>query len=92
MPDAKHSKTAENRVLVAKPDGSQQCEENSGKSLDEMAKELGKVEVFRQFKKNDGMMRIQVCGAPTGIHNVYEIDKKDLQKALDIGFKTWSGK
>ncbi len=36
------------------------------------------------------MMRIQVCGAPTGNSNVYEIDRKDLEAALKVGFKEWT--
>jgi hypothetical protein len=35
------------------------------------------------------MMRIQVCGAATGYSNVYEIDQKDLEKALKLGFRKW---
>ena len=83
--------TATGLILVAKPDGSKQCEEKSGLSLQEMAKDLGKIKIHRQMKINDGMMRIQVCGAPTGINNVYEIDAADQKKALDVGFEIWKG-
>lgn len=79
------------KILVAKPDGSQQCESTSGIPLDRMAQDLGDIKIYRQFKANDGMMRIQVCGAPTGMHNVYEIDAANRQKALDVGFEIWEG-
>ena len=54
-----------------------------------MKKELGTIEVFSATNKHDGMMRIQVCGAPTGFCNVYEIDEKDLESALKAGFRKW---
>lgn len=79
------------KILVAKPDGSQQCEATSGIPLDRMAQDLSGIQIYRQFKANDGMMRIQVCGAPTGMYNVYEIDAKNRQKALDVGFEIWKG-
>lgn len=85
------SEAAAEKILVAKPDGSQQCESASGISLDKMAKDLGEIKIYRQFKMNDGMMRIQVCGAPTGMYNVYEIDATDRQKALNVGFEVWKG-
>jgi hypothetical protein len=54
-----------------------------------MQKDLGGIQVFSSENKHDGMMRIQVCGAPTGYANVYEIDEKDLEAALKAGFKKW---
>lgn len=83
--------TKDKKVLVAKHDGSKQCQEKSGSALEEMAKDLNEIEVFRQFKADDGMMRIQVCGAPTGTHNVYEILATDQDKALNVGFEVWKG-
>ncbi|MCC2678877.1 MAG: hypothetical protein K0R29_1453 [Pseudobdellovibrio sp.] len=77
------------RVFVYKLDGSLQCEQGGKVSLDTMKKELDGIEVFSSENKHDGMMRIQVCGAPTGFSNVYEIDQKDLEKALKLGFKKW---
>ncbi|NCN40969.1 hypothetical protein GW916_06930 [bacterium] len=85
------SAAKDEKVLVAKPDGSKQCQDKSGRSLDRMAADLSGIEIFRQFKADDGMMRIQVCGAPTGTHNVYEILKSDEKKALDVGFQVWKG-
>lgn len=77
------------RVFVYKNDGSVQCETTGKISADVMRKELGSIEVFSSANKHDGMMRIQVCGAPTGFCNVYEIDEKDLEQALKLGFRKW---
>lgn len=77
------------RVFVYKNDGSVQCEAGGKTSLDAMKKELGSIAVFSSANKHDGMMRIQVCGAPTGFCNVYEIEEKDLEAALKAGFRKW---
>jgi hypothetical protein len=77
------------RVFVYKPDGSQQCGMGEKMNLIDMKKQLGKIEVFSQESKHDGMMRIQVCGQPTGQCNVYEIAQKDLEQAIKLGFKKW---
>lgn len=77
------------RVFVYKNDGSVQCEAAGKVSLDAMKKDLGPIEVFSSANKHDGMMRIQVCGAPTGFCNVYEIDEKNIEAALKAGFKKW---
>ena len=77
------------RVFVFKPDGSAQCESSGKISLDVMRKDLDGIEVFSSENKHDGMMRIQVCGAPTGFCNVYEISEKDFEKANKLGFKKW---
>ena len=77
-------------VKVYKADGSLQCGQGKAVSLKDMEKDLQGIQVFSSANKNDGMMRIQVCGAPTGNSNVYEIDRKDLDKALSLGFKEWA--
>lgn len=82
-------KDLSNRVFIYKLDGSLQCEQGKKILPEVMRKELGEIEVFSSENKHDGMMRIQVCGAPTGHCNVYEIDAKDLDKALKLGFKKW---
>lgn len=82
--------TAKNdRVQVFKANGSLQC--GQGKSTDaaSMAKELKEITVYKSTTENDGKMRIQVCGAPTGNVNVYEIDKTNLERALSFGFSEW---
>lgn len=78
------------RVKVYKFDGSLQCGQGHKIPLDEMKKELGDIRVYNQFNKNDGKMRIQVCGSPTGQCNVFEIDRESLDKALKMGFKEWT--
>ncbi len=77
------------RTFVFKPDGSLQC--GMGKKIDpnEMKKELGSMQVFSAVSKSDGLMRIQLCGHPTGQNNVFEISEKDLDQALKLGFKKW---
>lgn len=77
-------------VKVYKADGSLQCGQGSEISLEKMSKDLGDIKVLSSFKKNDGLMRMQVCGAPTGNCNVFEISETDLAAALKKGFKEWS--
>ncbi len=83
-PTPKHS-----RVRVAKPDGSLQCGKGKQISLTEMSKQLSGIRIYTEENLNDGLMRIQVCGAPTGQHNVFEISQEDLKKAIGAGFKQW---
>lgn len=78
------------RVKVFKVDGSLQCGQGKAVAVGEMQKELGDIKVYSSANKNDGMMRIQVCGAATGNSNVYEIDRKNLEAALKKGFKEWT--
>lgn len=78
------------KVKIYKPDGSLQCGMGEAVSLQAMQKELGSIQVFSSANKSDGLMRIQLCGSPTGNCNVYEISKKDLAEALNAGFKEWS--
>lgn len=78
------------RVFVHKPDGSLQCNQGKPVSAADMKKELGDIPVYSSSKRNDGQMRIQVCGAPTGNSNVYEIDRTNLGAALKLGFEEWT--
>lgn len=78
------------KVKIYKADGSLQCGMGKKISLDEMQKELKGIQVFSKSNQNDGLMRIQVCGSPTGDANVYEINQEDLEKALKLGFKQWT--
>ena len=78
------------RTFVYKYDGSQQCGLKKGIPVAEMAKSLKSIKVFSQENRSDGLMHIQVCGAPTGRANVYEIYTKDLIKAESFGFKKWT--
>lgn len=79
-----------NRVKVYKSDGSLQCGMGKVIPLAEMAAQLQGIKVHSSENKNDGKMRIQVCGSPTGQANVYEIDRSDLEKALALGFQEWT--
>ncbi len=74
-------------LRVGKADGSQQCGMRAGRSLDDMAKEeLQGVEIISSEKRNDGLMRIQSCGAATGMLNTYKIRHQDLIRAQKAGF------
>lgn len=83
--------SASNRIKIHKPDGTLQCGQGKLIPIEEMQKQLGKIKVYSAKNQNDGMMRIQVCGSPTGNSNVYEIDRKDLEEALKAGFQEWMG-
>jgi hypothetical protein len=82
--------TSGDHIKVFKFDGSLQCGQGEKIALSEMQKELKDILVISSENKNDGMMRIQLCGSPTGNCNVYEIDRKDLEAALKYGFKEWT--
>lgn len=76
-------------VKIFKYDGSRQCGQGTPQKIDEMAKSLKGIQILSQENKNDGMMRIQMCGAPTGNANIYEIYQKDMKKAFKKGFREW---
>jgi hypothetical protein len=76
-------------VRVAKSDGSLQCK-NDGVSLADMRQQLVNIMVYAAVKENDGLIRPAVCGAGTGIFNVYDISAIDLQQALTLGFVEWT--
>lgn len=82
--------SAKLKIFVYKYDGSKQCEPGTGTELKTMSAELSSVKIFSMSKKSDGQIRIQVCGALTGMANVYEISSGDLAKAEALGFKKWS--
>lgn len=77
------------RVRIYKADGTLQC--GTGKLIPakEMSKSLKDIKVYNEISKNDGQMRTQVCGSPTGNVHIFEISKQDLDKALKLGFKHW---
>lgn len=76
-------------VRVYKPDGSVQCGSFSAISVEAMQKQLGNIQVLNAAKRNDGLLRAQQCGLPTGNSNVYTIYRKDLAAALKLGFQEW---
>jgi len=74
-------------IRVGKSDGSLQCGMKVGVSLSDMSEaELKGIKILSSEKKNDGLMRIQSCGASTGMMNTYEIRHQDLRKAQNAGF------
>ena len=79
------------RVFVYKFDGGKQCGLGRVLLLKEMAKEFKGIKIHSSHKKNDGLLRVQVCGAPTGNANIYEVDKVNLEKVKKLGYKVWSG-
>jgi len=81
--------TQMNKIKIFKTDGSLQCNQGEKIALNVMSKELLGIQVFSSENKHDGLMRIQLCGKPTGYNNVYEINSADLPKALALGFKKW---
>lgn len=80
-------KTANEEILVSKHDGSRQCGAGASIPLESMAKELEGIQILAQEKKSDGLVRIQMCGHPTGMQNIYKIKRKDLKEATNRGFK-----
>lgn len=77
------------RLEVFKPDGSLQCEPDSGTPASAMAAELqaAGVQVYGARRTSDGMMHMQLCGSSTGRINVLEIDGADLEQARGLGFR-----
>ncbi len=69
-------------VKVFRYDGSLQCGMGQAVPLDEMAKELTAVNIriLSSEKRVVSGFIIALCGAPTGIANVYEIAKDDLPR------------
>jgi hypothetical protein len=90
LPLAENMNSGILKVKVYKPDGSLQCGMGKKISLQDMKKQLQGITVHSQNTLNDGLMRIQVCGAPTGESHVFEISDSDLQEALKLGFKQWT--
>jgi uncharacterized lipoprotein YajG len=89
IPEEFQNPVSKKSVFVYKYDGTKQCGEGQEVSLDAMSKQLRNIKILSMTKKNDGMMRIQVCGAPTGQANVYEIEAENLKKAKEFGFQEW---
>jgi hypothetical protein len=69
-------------VKIFRYDGSLQCGMGQAVSLDEMARELAaaNIKVLSSEKRVVSGLIIALCGAPTGMANVYEIAKDDLPR------------
>jgi hypothetical protein len=89
VPESIQATSAKKNILVFKYDGTKQCGEGQEITLDAMSRQLRDIKILSMSKKHDGMMRIQVCGSPTGHANVYEIAEADAGKAKSYGFQIW---
>lgn len=76
-------------VWVQKQDGAKSCDPASGVPLDKGASflESSGVRVLESRKGDDGKMRAQMCGMPTGTSNQYKIAIKDKVNAEAVGFQ-----
>ena len=91
-PNVNSTKKKDPTILVYKADGSLQCGKGKGTSVQEMEKQLDGIKVFSRDNRSDGLMRIQVCGHPTGMINVYEIPASQLKEAEKRGFKKFESR
>jgi hypothetical protein len=75
------------QIEVFKPDGSRQCEPDSGTPPAAMRAELeaAGITVHAARIGSDGMMYPQVCGAPTGRIHVFSIEPAALDDARTLG-------
>ena len=80
-------------VFVYKVDGSLQCGGGTKVTAEVMEKNrLEGIRVISRKSQDDGRMHSQVCGAPTGHINVFEIPEGQLPTALARGFRQLQGK
>jgi hypothetical protein len=80
------------RVFVYQFDGTVQCDsEKKPIPMKEVEGKLlsAEIKVFQRSHQKSGFFMIQVCGAPQGQIYRFQIDQKDLEKALSLGFKQW---
>lgn len=84
-------KKVESKIWVYKYDKSKQCSSTAGVSIESMLNEfkIMDVKVYESQKKYDGLLRIQACGAFTGLANMFLIQKTDLDKVASRGFQQW---
>lgn len=83
------SQTSKDIVWVGKSDEAKSCDKDKGIELDKMEIDLKNsgVTILNKKKVHDDQMRIQMCGADKGTMNGFQIDKKFLDKATQLGFK-----
>lgn len=77
-------------VRVYRYDGTLQCGMGKRILIEDMQKDLKDIPVISSAHLNDGLMRIQLCGSPTGDANVFEIEEVHLEKAKSLGFREWT--
>lgn len=89
-PKSKNAPTS-SKVWVYKYDQSKQCDKTEGTTIEVMMKDFKDmaVTVYESKKEYDGLMRIQACGAYTGLANLFLIEKEDLAKVTNRGFQQW---
>lgn len=86
-PPSSYEQESLGSIRIGKADGSLQCGMRAGIPLEDMAaNELSGIKILSSEKRNDGLMRIQSCGAQTGMLNTYVIRHQDLTKAQKAGF------
>jgi hypothetical protein len=80
--------SVEDSVLVFKYKGSVQCDFESGIPLENMESELtdANINVLCASEASDGNVAATLCGAETGVINVYEIPISSLIEAENLGF------
>jgi hypothetical protein len=77
-------------VKVYRYDGTLQCGMGKRIPLEEMQKDLKDIPILSAAHLNDGLMRVQLCGSPTGDANVFEIEDSKLERAKEFGFREWT--
>lgn len=79
----------EDTVWILRSDGAKSCSPETAQSVEAGAQELLKadIRVLNSMKGDDGKMRMQMCGAPTGTLNSYLIPKDSLPHAVALGFQ-----
>lgn len=80
-------------VEVFKSLNTRQCEVSIGDfSRLQQQLETNKIRVYAATVGHDGMMRIQVCGAPDGKIAIFKINAKQQEQAQKLGFKMYEAK
>ncbi|MEK6580436.1 MAG: hypothetical protein AABZ55_14515 [Bdellovibrionota bacterium] len=76
-------------VWILRSDGGKSCSPETAQSIEAGAQELfkAKIRVLNSIKGDDGKMRMQMCGAPTGALNSYMIPRDALPQAIALGFQ-----
>jgi hypothetical protein len=79
-------------VEIYKPDGSRQCEPDSGTPLTEMERILtdAGIPVLSSRHDHDCLFRPALCGTATGSINIYEISEDQLSDAQALDFIPYS--
>ena len=75
-------------VWIARSEGSLQCEPDSGKKIEATVAELkaAGIAVLESRASDDGKMRAQMCGMPTGKRHEVRVERGSLARAKELGF------